>query len=212
MDYSHSTNPSDRAILDRFNILGAGLLDIVPTKIQFESLQDPKVAAGTFHWSFLAFKEPMPEEMIKAYGGGRFARDLILTWSGLDSDEGANDGRRERVEEGVEEYVKSFDTEETIRASCADYRSAAMVDVDEQVEDQREGRKVEVDTLVVYSEKYLGSRYKVGEVWKDWVKEGTRLECRGIGRDVGHFLPEEEPKETAEALRTWVERLLKSLS
>ncbi|RPA86689.1 alpha/beta-hydrolase [Ascobolus immersus RN42] len=211
VDYSHPKAASSSAadVLSKFEILGAGLLDIVPTVVQFESFQNGKVAAGTFHWSFLAAKHPLPENMIAAYGGGKFCRDMILGWSGLKDDDESE--RATRVKEGAEEYVKSFDTTMTIEASCADYRAAAEVDAEEQVEDQKEWRKIRVPTLVMFSETYLGSRYDVETVWTEWtgVIDGSRkLKVKGVGNGVGHFLPEEAPAETAETLKEWIEELL----
>lgn len=190
-----------------FKIIGAALLDIVPTITQFESLSHPKVAAGTFHWPFLAAGNGLPEAMISAYGGGKFCRDLITKWGGP---AGGGGERWKRVVEGVPEYEKAFDKEGVIHASCEDYRAAAFYDSDEQVADQKEGRKMKVPVLVMFSEKYLGSRYDVGAVWREWVdeKEGTLMH-RAIGDDVGHFVTEEAPQEIADTLKEWVGKELK---
>ncbi|TGZ78099.1 alpha/beta-hydrolase [Ascodesmis nigricans] len=192
-----------------FSIVGTVLLDIVPTIVQFDSLKDPKVAAGTFHWPFLAAGNGLPEAMISAYGGGKFCRDLVTKWGGS---VGGDPVRWGRVLEGMRVYEEAFERESVIKASCEDYRAAAIFDGDEQVEDQRVGRKLKGPVLVLFSEKYLGSRYDVGEVWREWVdpKEG-RLLARAIGHGVGHFVTEEAPAEIAEVVREWVEKELKGV-
>jgi hypothetical protein len=61
-----------------------------------------------------------------------------------------------------------------------------MEDSKLQEEDQKEGRKIESDVLVIYSNDYLGARYDVRQVWSEWTGKG-RLEVLGIEGGVGHF-------------------------
>jgi hypothetical protein len=86
-----------------------------------------------------------------------------------------------------------------IRASCDDYRAGAEEDVDLQTSDQKAGRKLDVDVLVLFSQEYLGKRYEIKKLWKEWMGKGT-LEVQGIGGGCGHFIAEEKPRETAEAV------------
>ena len=111
----------------------------------------------------------------------------------------------EDFKKGVEVYARHFGNESVVRASCEDYQAGAEKDSDSQIEDQREGRKVRVPVLVVYSQGYLGSRYDVKKVWEEWVGEGVKLETKGLGNGIGHFLPEEAPKEIIDVIKGWVE-------
>jgi len=78
-----------------------------------------------------------------------------------------------------------------------------------QKKDQEEGRKVRSPVLLVWSEGYIGKRYDVEAVWRDWVGEGVKIDVRALGDGVGHFGAEEAPKETAEALNAWLAGLKK---
>lgn len=59
------------------------------------------------------------------------------------------------------------------------------------------------DVLVLYSARLLPTRGKV-ESWNEWMGKG-RLETRGFGDGVGHFVAEEAPERTAEAVREFYE-------
>ncbi|KAN0104865.1 Alpha/Beta hydrolase fold, partial [Hyaloscypha variabilis] len=196
VDFSSSTLPTHL----NFSIHGTILLDIVPTLVQWQSCISPLVNTGSFHWSFLANVE-LATTMILAQGGDNWVRMCLARWIGSSSA-----GREKFEEDGaVEVYAASFKQERVVRASCDDYRAGAMEDVKEQVEDQREGRKVEGDVLVVYSKKYLGGRYDVRKIWEEWMGNGN-LETLGLEGDVGHFLAEESPEETASAVREFYEK------
>jgi len=66
---------------------------------------------------------------------------------------GKSEAGRERFEanDAVEVYGEFFKKESVVRASCDDYRAGGQEDIEEQVRDQEEGRKIEGDVLVVYS-------------------------------------------------------------
>ena len=185
------------------DIVGAVLIDIVPTAVQFQSLADPGNAAATFHWAFLAAEYPIPEEMITAFGGDKLVEKMVLKWTGN------TEAGLVRVKEALPVYKSHFLNRAVIDASCADYRAGATVDYTEQIEDQKNGNKLGLPTLVVYSKEYLGSRYDVEKVWKEWVSDEGLLRTRGIGNGVGHFIPEEDPDAVTEAVLEWVNKALK---
>jgi len=149
---------------------------------------------GSFHWSFLANVE-IATTLIKAQGGDAWVRMCLDRWVG----KSASGLAKFKENDAIEVYADSFKQESVIRASCDDYRAGAMEDSQLQVEDQREGRKVDVDVLVVYSSGYLGGRYNVRKVWEEWMGKGS-LEVLGIGGGLGHFIAEEAPEETAAAV------------
>ena len=60
-----------------------------------------------------------------------------------------------------------------------------------RVEDQKNGKKITVPTLVMFSKAKLGSGLDVAGIWKDWVEPESILETIGIGNGHGHYLPEE---------------------
>ncbi|KAJ4988994.1 hypothetical protein SVAN01_05432 [Stagonosporopsis vannaccii] len=188
-----------------FSITGLALLDIVPTASQWGIGGSAAAATGFFHWSFLANPE-IAVPMILAYGGGRWARDMIGRWAG------SNSAARERMESGDAGavYEDFFSKASVVEATTRDYEAGATVDVEFEGRAVREGRAIAVPLLLVYSAGFLTKRATkpIVEVWGRPWSEGAHLitECP-VGNGVGHFVPEESPEETAGALREWLETL-----
>ena len=163
------------------------MLDIVPTAVQWRKFgEDPDIATGYFHWPLLANVE-VAVKLIQAYGGAQWVRDAHSRLTGPSA------LAKERVysDNAVEVYAELFGKEETLRGSCEDYKAGAKLEVEEQEGDQKEGRKIGVPTLVMFSKAMLGRRIDVAEEWKDWVGEGVELEAVGVEDGAGHYLPEE---------------------
>ena len=133
-------------------------------------------------------------EMIMAFGGDNYVRSSIGRWIG--QNEAAIEKFKSNNAENV--YADAFKFEHVVRASCDDYRASAFEEFQEHEEDQKEGRKMDCDVLVCYSAGFLARRGKV-EVWADWMGKG-KLETKGFGDGVGHFISEEAPELTAEAM------------
>ena len=136
--------------------------------------------------------------MIVAQGGDVWTRTCLKRWVGK-----SEIGDKLFHEHGVVDiYAEFFKNERVVRATCDDYRAGAEEDIKLQEEDQRAGRKIDVDVLAVFSRDYLGKRYDVRAVWEEWVSESAKekLEVLGIGGGVGHFIAEEAPEEVAKAI------------
>ncbi|KAK0611879.1 alpha/beta hydrolase [Immersiella caudata] len=168
------------------SLVGTILLDIIPTKSQWDKFSNPDIAQGYFHWPLLANVE-IATKMLMAYGGGNWARDANLRLMG----KGEEARSRMMTDGAVEVYAEVFEREETIRGSCEDYSWGAGREYREQEEDQREGRKIGIPVLVMFSSEGLGGRIDVEAEWRDWIEEGVEYEGIGIGPGVGHYLPEE---------------------
>jgi pimeloyl-ACP methyl ester carboxylesterase len=185
---------------DNFTLIGAAVLDIVPTFIQWQGLANPAEGKGFFHWPFLANVD-FATEMIQALGGDIFLQRMFDRWRGtlsLESEKNlGQDG-------SYEVYKAAFRSESVIRASCLDYAAGAKEDIDEEKADQAEGKKVNVPILVMYSASGLGKRFDVPGVWKSWVHEPEKnIVQKAVGRGAGHFFAEENPEETFEYLLGW---------
>ena len=102
--------------------------------------------------------------------------------------------------------MNHFMRESVVRASCDDYCAGAEEDVLLQEEDQMAGRKMDCPVLKIYSELFLGSKYDMRAVWKEFVGKDGELELVNVGNGVGHFVAEEAPVETAEAIMRFYER------
>jgi len=93
-----------------FEIIGAALLDIVPTLVQFRAFANPSEATIYYHWSLLAAAKPISEDLIDAMGGGKWvAKNLGALREGA---LGVN----------FPIHQKYFNNRATIEAACADYR------------------------------------------------------------------------------------------
>jgi hypothetical protein len=195
---------SDNGHIEQWVIKGVILLDIVPTVVQWESFGNSQNAAGTFHWPFLANSQ-LATTMIKQYGGASWCSEAILRWAGK-TEQGL---QSLKADGAIELYGAYFSQESVIRASCEDYRAGSAEDVDEQKQDQKLNKKLKIDTLVSYSSTYLGSRYDVHEVWKEWFTGPGSLRVEGIEGGIGHFIAEEAPKQISALISSFYTDLLK---
>lgn len=130
--------------------------------------------------------------MILAMGGNEWVKMCLTRWLG-------SGGDKFNEHKSMDVYAFWFVNESVVRASCDDYRAGADEDCKLQEEDQKQGRKLDVDTLVLYSEGYLGRRYGLRQVWSEWMGEGE-LEVLGVGEGCGYFIAEEMPVVAARAI------------
>jgi haloacetate dehalogenase len=164
-------------------VLKLATLDIIPTRKMFQ-IVNKEMATNTYHWFFLIQPYDFPERMI----GG--AADYFIRTRFT---RGANS---ETIfpPEAVEEYVRCFCDPGTIHATCEDYRAGASIDL---VHDEADfDNKVTCPMLALWSETgYVGRTQNVLEVWSEYA---TNL--RGFSLPAGHFLAEELPDATYEAI------------
>ncbi len=172
-------------------VLKLATLDIVPTLEQFERMGVPG-SMGSFHWYFLAQAAPLPETLI-GNNAAYFLRHMTRNWAG--NPDCFND-------DAMTEYVRCFSDPATIHATCEDYRAGATVDCEFDATDRKAGRKITCPMLALWGD--AGKPHKrtsVLEIWRDWATD-----VQGQGIDCGHFLPEEAPAETLDALRGFFAR------
>jgi pimeloyl-ACP methyl ester carboxylesterase len=186
------------------NIVGIALLDILPTALMWSFGSDASTQVGSFHWPFLANVE-LATEMLKAYGGGKWAQKMIMRWAG------SNEKRLDKLksDDALNVYGSFFDKDSVVHASCKDYEAGASLDVKAQVEDQEGGRQIDVPVLLLYGKEYLGAKAKVKvlDAWVGWIKDQSLITEVGLGDGIGHFVAEEGADETADALLKWIEKI-----
>ena len=161
------------------------VLDVVPTLAVWEEM-DWRSALATYHWPFLAQPAELTERLIGA-DPDFYLEHLLARWAG---DRGRLDPR------AVSDYRRHFRKASVIAATCADYRAGATLDVDHDRADRAAGRRIDCPVLVLWGRDYHAT--KAGsplEIWRDWATD-----ARDVPLDCGHFLVEEKPEESAEAL------------
>ncbi len=175
------------------------LIDIVPTKVQWEAFANPQAGVAYFHWPLLANVD-QATKMIEAYGGDMWCRDMLERAQGSSAE-----GQASFAADGAHDvYAANFKRKDAIVGSCEDYECGSVLEVNEQLEDMKGGRKINVPTLVMFSEEKLGKMHDVANVWKDWVAEEVHYRGKGIGGGRGHYLPEEDPEQIGKLVLQWV--------
>ena len=164
------------------SITKISVLDIVPTSHVFENT-NAILARRYYHWFFLIQSYPHPETMI-GNDPEYFIRSKLQMWGG---------NNEYLSEDIIQEYLRCF-TIDTIHASCEDYRAGASIDLVDHEEDF--DKKISCPLQVLWGSKaFVEELYDPIKVWKEWANnvEGHSINC-------GHFLPEEKPLETYEAI------------
>ena len=170
-----------RMALDRPEpISRLALFDILPTIETWEAMTG-RSAIAEFHWPFLAQAGGLPEALIDR-DPDFFLRYLMSRWAG--------DVARIHSE-ALAEYLRCFRRSPTIRATCADYRAGATVDIDDDEADRKAGRRITSPLLLLWA----GRERDLLPIWRRWASD-----VRGEGLDCGHFLQEEAPAEVAARL------------
>jgi len=164
------------------------LIDIVPTLDMYERV-DMRSAIGYYHWFFLIQPAPLPERMI----GGDAAFFLRWTLGGWGSS-----GLGHIEPEALAEYERCFCRADAIHASCEDYRAGATIDLAHDRASRDAGEKIACDLYLIWGTRGLvGKRFDPLALWRE--RAAGRVE--GVALETGHFVPEEQPEETARRLR-----------
>jgi haloacetate dehalogenase len=161
----------------------AAVLDIAPTLDMYERT-DRAFAEAYYHWFFLIQPFDLPERLIGA-DPDYYLGKKIGAWSKVGGC---------FAPEALAEYKRCFRDPAVIHATCEDYRAAASIDLEHDRGDR--DRKIAVPLLVLWGALGVIERsYDVLDLWSARAEQvsGQALPC-------GHFLAEEAPDETLEAL------------
>jgi len=169
---------------------GLCVIDIAPT-LDMYAATDFAFAKAYYHWFHLIQPEPLPETMI---GGNPLAylHAKLSGWgsTGLDYIEPA----------ALAEYERCFCQPQAIHAMCEDYRASAGIDLEHDRQSRELGDKIACDTLLLWGERGVVNRlFKPLELWQAQCAGHVSGQCL----PAGHFIPEELPQQTAEALITF---------
>jgi len=158
------------------------VLNVVPTIDQFERMGGGP-SLGYWPWFLLAQPAPFPERVLAA-AGEALLEHAFATWAS-DPEAIPLDSRAA--------YLEAL-RPSTIAAICGDFRASFHLDREHERADRAAGRRIAAPLLVLTGadETQLAD---APEVWAAWAEDVTaeQVPC-------GHFLPEEAPREVAEAL------------
>jgi haloacetate dehalogenase len=163
------------------------VLDIVPTYAMWHGI-DARLAYRIWHWTFLALPYPFPEETIGNDPIGFF--DWKTAAGTKPKDLSPFDPR------ALAHYHAFFKDPHRIHATCEDYRAGRTTDLSLDEADRAAGRKIQCPLLAIWGESGIPSETNSPlDTWREWAND-----VRGFPIDCGHYLPEENPQATAQAL------------
>lgn len=170
------------------------VIDIVPTVDMYDAT-DMRFARAYYHWFHLIQPAPLPERMIG--GDARFYLHWKLgAWGAT--------GLGHLEPEALAEYERCFCTPEAIHGACEDYRASAGIDLEHDRLSRQRGEKVACDLFVLW-----GMRGVVAQLYEPLVLWQAQCAARVEGRALpaGHFIPEELPEATADAIAAFMATL-----
>ena len=172
------------------------VIDIAPTLDMYDgaSMTQPYMAFAKayYHWFAMLQPAPLPEIMMGANHLETAKAYLHAKLGGWGS---AGMGYIEA--NALADYERCFCTPEAIHAACEDYRASAAIDLTHDRTGRAQGEKLACDTLVLW-----GERGVVNHLFKPMLLWQAQCSARVTGQAMaaGHFIPEELPEATAEAL------------
>ena len=159
------------------------VLDIAPTAMMYDTT-DMQFATNYYHWFFLIQPAPFPETLI-GHDPKFFLESKMRHW-GKD--------RSAITDDAFDDYLRCFSNPDTIHASCEDYRASASIDLEHDAADA--GQKLDIPLLVLWgATAMVGNKYDMLAAWRE-----VAVDVSGFSVPGGHYLPEESPDETYQAL------------
>ena len=159
------------------------VLDIAPTAMMYHTT-DMQFANSYYHWFFLIQPAPFPETLI-GQDPKFFLESKMRHW-GKD--------RTAITDDAFDDYLRCFSNPDTIHASCEDYRASASIDLEHDAADA--GQKLDMPLLVLWgATAMVGNKYDMLAAWRE-----VAVDVTGFAVPGGHYLPEESPDETYQAL------------
>lgn len=168
------------------------VLDIVPTYDMWHRMNDA-MAMKIWHWPFLAQPYPMPEMLIEKDPVG-YIDYKMASWTKA-GDLSAFDPR------ALAHYRAFFSDPLRIHATCEDYRAGRTTDLKNDEEDRAAGKKIAAPLAAFWGAAGIPGRSGPLGIWKEWANDVS-----GAPIDSGHFVAEENPEATAQAMLDFLTR------
>jgi haloacetate dehalogenase len=176
------------------------LIDSAPTLDLYERT-DMAFARAYYHWFHLIQPAPLPELMIG--GNARaYLYNKLGGWGTAPAADSAAAVRLPHIEpQALAEYERCFCRAESIHSACEDYRASAGIDLEHDRASRSRGERIACDTLVLWGER--GVVHRLFQPLILWQARCSAL-VTGHALPAGHFIPEELPDATADALRSFL--------
>lgn len=166
------------------------VIDIAPTLDMYERT-DMAFARAYYHWFHLIQPAPMPETLI-GNSAMAYLANKLGGWGGQ--------GLTHLEPEALAEYQRCFARPAAIHSACEDYRASAGIDLDHDRESRERGQRIACDTLVLWGERGVVQRlFDPLSLWQ----AQCAGKVSGCALPAGHFIPEELPDQTADALKVF---------
>lgn len=165
-------------------VIRLAILDIQPTHHAWTKLSGFQARRGWF-WILMAQPHDLAETLFTSVSADWLFDKLVPA---------GPHGQGTFAPEALAEYQRCL-TPTMLRASCADYRAFATIDVAMDQVDVDAGRKVTMPTLVLWGELSYGTDDML-PLWRNYVETAEGHCVPGAG----HYLPEERPAEIAASL------------
>ncbi len=166
------------------------VIDIAPT-LDMYNATDMAFARAYYHWFHLIQPWPLPERMIGA-DAKTYLHAKLGGWG--------SQGLGYIEPQALAEYERCFCRSEAINGAGEDYRVSAGIDLEHDRSSRAQGQKIACDTLVLWGERGVVHRlFKPVELWQ----AQCSATVSGQLLPAGHFIPEEQPAQTAAALQAF---------
>jgi haloacetate dehalogenase len=154
---------------------------------------DRKFAKAYFHWFFLIQPSWLPERMIMS-DPRKWMKSCLHKWSG-----------EHKFGKAEEAYLKSFKQKKRIHASCEDYRASDTIDLEHDKKDKN--KKLNIPIQVLWGKNgVIGKQFNSIKIWQKY----SSKKIIGKAIESGHFIPEQNPKQTIIQLRNFFLKQIKN--
>jgi haloacetate dehalogenase len=165
------------------------VLDVIPISEAWDRT-DRRFQTTYWPWALLSQRAPLPETYLKSAPEAVFKDPF---------------GRGSFGPEILNEYLETFQDPTRLHGICEEYRAAATLDVDHDHADRQANRQIHCPVLHLWAERGPLDRFYTADggplgIWRKWAPAVEGHAMKG-----GHFFPEENPDDTAIALRKFIE-------
>lgn len=167
-------------------VLRLGIIEIATTA-DYWANWGHGLGMAAWHWTFLAQPAPLPERMIGADPVGWL--DWVLAgWTAARS-------LAPFAPAQLMSYRAQMSDPARCHAMCADYRSGAGPDREDDEADRAAGHRIAAPLHFLWSRHGFPARTgNPAALWRAWAAQVTDSAC-----DCGHFVPEEDPQAVLQA-------------